>query len=90
MLSLLSFSLYTYSNWAPVLQVVGTFIAEWGKDGKQTCIQAFASQQAAECCAAQLAGIAAHHGFEGWLVNIESELPVDLIPNVLIFLRWDT
>ncbi len=34
----------------------------------------------------QLARIAQHHGFDGWLINIENTLSPSLIPNVLHFL----
>ncbi len=69
-------------------QVLGTFITEWDA-GKDVCCQAFVSEAAAQCCAAQLADIALHCGFEGWVINIENVLPLELIPNMLVFLRCD-
>lgn len=42
------------------------------------------------CCtwqaAEQLARIAAYHGFDGWLINIENSLSTRLLPNLLHFL----
>lgn len=67
-------------------QVLGTLITEWDA-GRDMCCQLFASEAAAEQCASQLAGIAAQHGFEGWLINIENELPLEIIPHMLTFLR---
>ncbi len=36
----------------------------------------------------QLAAIAAYHGFEGWLINIENTLPKDLIPALVHFVGY--
>lgn len=68
------------------VKVLGTFITEWNA-GKDVCCQLLESEAAAEQCARQLAAIAAYHGFEGWLINIETELPLYVIPNMLTFLR---
>lgn len=68
-------------------QVLGTFITEWDA-GRDACRQLFASEAAAEQCARQLAAIAAWHGFEGWLINIENELSPENVPHVLTFLRY--
>ena len=66
--------------------MLGTFITEWDA-GKTACGRLFSSEAAAECCAHQLAAIAAWHGFEGWLINIENELDLEMIPHLLTFLR---
>ena len=66
--------------------MLGTFITEWDA-GKTACGQLFASVAAAEHCAHQLAAIAAWHGFEGWLINIENELDSETILHLLTFLR---
>lgn len=66
--------------------MLGTFITEWDA-GTTACGRLFASEAAAERCAYQLAAIAAWHGFEGWLINIENELELDTLPHLLTFLR---
>lgn len=38
-----------------------------------------------QAAAEQLVSIAVHHGFEGWLVNIENALPRALLPNMMHF-----
>lgn len=53
--------------------MLGTFITEFGP-GKQRCSRLFASTASAEAVAEQLVRLALHHGFEGWLVNIENPL----------------
>jgi len=67
-------------------QVLGTFIAEH-EEGRQACERAFASTEAAEHTAKQLASVAELGGFEGWLINIEVALPAELTPHMLTFLR---
>ena len=51
------------------------------------CRELFGSEAAALRAAAQLAALAAARAFEGWLVNIENDLPLDCVPHVLTFLR---
>ena len=68
------------------LQVLGTLITEW-EAGAAACRQLFGSRAAALRAAAQLAAMAAARGFEGWLVNIENDLPPNCVPHVLAFLR---
>lgn len=70
-----------------VSQVLGTFIAEH-EEGRQACERAFASTEAAEHTAKQLASVAELGGFEGWLINIEVALPAELTPHMLTFLRF--
>lgn len=53
--------------------MLGTFILEW-EAGAAVCKDLFASKQSAEHAAKQLARIADWYGFEGWLVNIESNV----------------
>ncbi|GBF97611.1 hypothetical protein Rsub_10747 [Raphidocelis subcapitata] len=64
---------------------LGTFITEF-KLGEGRCARLFGTRAAAEATACQLAAIAAHFGFEGWLVNIENPLPRAQVANVLHFL----
>lgn len=66
--------------------VLGTLITEWDA-GAAACALLFGSPAAAEEAAAQLAAIAGHFGFEGWLVNIENEVAQEAIPHLLHFLR---
>lgn len=66
--------------------VLGTFITEW-EAGAATCLKLLSSNAMAERCAHQLATIAKHHGFDGWIVNIENEIPQDLIPRLIYFLK---
>ena len=65
---------------------MGTFITEWDH-GTAICEQLLVSEESAADAACQLALIAAHYGFEGWLVNVESTLPAALVPNLLHFVR---
>ncbi|KAL4853952.1 Cytosolic endo-beta-N-acetylglucosaminidase 2 [Chlorella vulgaris] len=68
------------------VQVLGTLIAEW-EAGAGHCRTLFGSAAAAEEAATQLAAIAQHYGFEGWLINIECKMDVEHIPHLLHFLR---
>lgn len=67
-------------------QVLGTLITEW-EAGAAACTDLFASPERAIRTAHQLADIANHFGFDGWLINIENALPIALVPNLLLFLR---
>lgn len=55
--------------------------------GAAQCRELFGSRQAAEAAADRLAAIAAHIGFEGWLINIENAVDPQHIPHLLHFLR---
>lgn len=68
-------------------QVLGTLITEWDA-GAAMCRQLFGSAAAAARAAEQLAALARVGGFEGWLVNVENELPVECLPHVLAFLKY--
>ncbi|GMF40802.1 unnamed protein product [Phytophthora lilii] len=37
--------------------------------------------------ASKLAAIAWHGGFDGWLINVENDVPGDLVANIYVFLR---
>ena len=54
-----------HRNGVPVL---GTFIVEWA-EGAAIAARAFESRAAAERTAQQLAAVAHHFGFDGWLVR---------------------
>ena len=47
----------------------------------------FISPEAAEEVARQLASIAQHYRFEGWLINIENMIQQHAMPNLLHFIR---
>lgn len=66
--------------------ILGTLISEWDA-GAAACRQLFGTMSSAEAAADQLAAIAAHHGFDGWLINIENAMDPAHIPNLLHFLR---
>nr|XP_025970034.1 cytosolic endo-beta-N-acetylglucosaminidase [Dromaius novaehollandiae] len=73
-----------HRNGVPVL---GTFIAEW-TDGEKLC-EAFLAggPEAYGAVAAQLARVARHYRFDGWLVNLESKLSEAAVRNLPPFLR---
>ncbi|KAG7669540.1 hypothetical protein KSW81_007693 [Nannochloris sp. 'desiccata'] len=66
--------------------VLGTFITEW-EEGSEACAAFLASDATAEHAARQLAAIATFFNFDGWVVNIENDVPSSLIPRLLLFLR---
>ncbi|XP_029815983.1 cytosolic endo-beta-N-acetylglucosaminidase [Manacus vitellinus] len=73
-----------HRNGVPVL---GTFITEW-TDGEKMC-EAFLAggEEAFGAVAEQLARIAQHYRFDGWLVNIENTLSAAAVGNLPPFLR---
>lgn len=66
--------------------MLGTFITE-GDDGWDACSALLRTPETAKRAARQLARIAEHFGFEGWLINIENMLPPHLVQALLTFLR---
>ncbi|NWI40568.1 ENASE acetylglucosaminidase, partial [Picathartes gymnocephalus] len=73
-----------HRNSVPVL---GTFITEW-TDGEKLCEAFLASgEEAYGAVAEQLARIAQHYRFDGWLVNIENTLSAAAVGNLPLFLR---
>ncbi|XP_063207813.1 cytosolic endo-beta-N-acetylglucosaminidase isoform X2 [Chroicocephalus ridibundus] len=73
-----------HRNGVPVL---GTFITEW-TDGEKLC-EAFLAggAEAYRAVGKQLARIAQHYRFDGWLVNIENTLSAAAVGNLPPFLR---
>ncbi|NWW79239.1 ENASE acetylglucosaminidase, partial [Climacteris rufus] len=67
--------------------VLGTFITEW-TDGEKIC-EAFLAggEEAFGAVAEQLARIAQHYRFDGWLINIENKLSAAAVGNLPPFLR---
>ncbi|CAG9465226.1 unnamed protein product [Pedinophyceae sp. YPF-701] len=66
-------------------RVLGTFITEWD-EGAAICNKVFESKASAEMVASQLTALAEHMGFEGWLINLENDIPPTLLRNVVHFL----
>lgn len=73
-----------HRNGVPVL---GTFITEW-TGGEKVC-EAFlaAGAEAYGAVSDQLARIAQHYRFDGWLINIENTLSAVAVENLSPFLR---
>jgi mannosyl-glycoprotein endo-beta-N-acetylglucosaminidase len=69
------------------LQVLGTFITEWGL-GARRCSRLFKDAAAAQAVADQLLAIAKHYGFEGWLINIENGISEHGVQMMLHFLGY--
>ncbi|XP_059684389.1 cytosolic endo-beta-N-acetylglucosaminidase [Gavia stellata] len=73
-----------HRNGVPVL---GTFITEW-TDGEKLCEAFLASgEEAYRAVSEQLARIAQHYRFDGWLVNMENPLSAAAVGNLPPFLR---
>ncbi|KAK6743162.1 hypothetical protein RB195_010431 [Necator americanus] len=66
--------------------VLGTFITEW-EVGAALCKHFLASEDSVRRTVQLLVAIARHYKFDGWLVNIENEVPVKQINNLKTFLR---
>ncbi|OXB61082.1 hypothetical protein ASZ78_013645 [Callipepla squamata] len=73
-----------HRNGVPVL---GTFITEW-TDGEKLC-EAFLAggEDAYRAVSQQLARIAQHYRFDGWLINMENALSAAAVGNLPSFLR---
>ena len=69
--------------------VFGTFITEWEK-GTSMCDELLSNETKMQCCVNQLAKIAEFHGFEGWIVNIENDLPPSMVPKMIDFVTYLT
>lgn len=68
-------------------RVLGTFITEWDA-GRDVCAEFLRSDRTAERAATKLTEIAAHHGFDGWLVNIENRVdPGANVDRLVFFLK---
>ncbi|XP_071620699.1 cytosolic endo-beta-N-acetylglucosaminidase [Heliangelus exortis] len=73
-----------HRNGVPML---GTFITEW-MDGGKLCEAFLASgEEAYSAVSQQLARIAQHYRFDGWLINIENPLSAAAVQNLPHFLR---
>ncbi|KAE8901286.1 hypothetical protein PF006_g11528 [Phytophthora fragariae] len=67
-------------------RVLGTFLTE-GEQGTELCKELFRDVQSAEMFASKLAATAWHGGFDGWLINVENDVPAELVANIDVFLR---
>lgn len=61
---------------------LGTLIFEH-ESGQRDIEAATSSRAAADAAAAALARAAAYFGFDGWLLNVEVELPVENVPHLI-------
>jgi mannosyl-glycoprotein endo-beta-N-acetylglucosaminidase len=64
-------------------------ITEWD-EGAAICHEILSSVESAQHFADQLVAIAAHHCFDGWLLNIENEIKPDQISTLIGFVRYLT
>ena len=62
---------------------LGTFITEWD-EGKFRCCAVLRNY---ELVVNQMLKLQRVYGFDGWLINIENEVPEQLLPNLVEFLR---
>ncbi|CAL8317602.1 unnamed protein product [Arctogadus glacialis] len=69
--------------------VTGTFITEWTK-GAAVCEAFLTDEESYRQVADRLVQISHHHGFDGWLVNIENSLSGGAVRNTPLFLRYLT
>ena len=74
------FILTLYIYWTLKYALAGTVITEWDA-GKELCAEFLNSEAESRAFADQLVAIAAHCGFDGWLLNIENSLQVVFDPN---------
>ncbi|KAK6929511.1 Glycoside hydrolase, family 85 [Dillenia turbinata] len=69
----------------PRILVLGNFITEWD-EGRAICNELLLTKESAQLYAERLAELAVALGFDGWLLNIETNLDVDQIPNLKEFI----
>ncbi|EFJ50266.1 hypothetical protein VOLCADRAFT_58694, partial [Volvox carteri f. nagariensis] len=68
------------------VRVLGTFITEAWEDGRSRCEALIGSSPAAaRDTAERLVALAAFHGFDGWLVNIENGVRWQTVPYMVTF-----
>ncbi|KAK2192017.1 hypothetical protein NP493_40g00036 [Ridgeia piscesae] len=66
------------------IPMLGTFITEWDH-GKANCEQFLSSVNAYTNLANKLVAMATYYKFDGWLINIENIIQVDLVANLIGF-----
>jgi mannosyl-glycoprotein endo-beta-N-acetylglucosaminidase len=67
------------------VQVIGTVITEW-ENGAMVCQELFQSLESSQHAAEYLIQLAVKTGIDGWLINIENPIPLDLLDNLKFFL----
>ncbi|KAL5275204.1 ENGASE family protein [Megaselia abdita] len=78
------------SNWINAahkhgVTVLGTFITEWA-EGKDKLLEVLQSQEAVNKTTDALVKCCKHFKFEGWLINIECEIPQQKVAKLLFFI----
>ncbi|XP_072959807.1 cytosolic endo-beta-N-acetylglucosaminidase 1 [Typha angustifolia] len=68
------------------VKVLGTFITEWD-EGKVACETLLSTKDSARMYAERLAELAFALGFDGWLINVEVKLGIQLIGNLKEFVH---
>ncbi|KAF3330467.1 cytosolic endo-beta-N-acetylglucosaminidase-like protein [Carex littledalei] len=68
------------------VKVLGTFITEW-EEGAKISKRLLATKESAQMYAERLAELATVLGFDGWLINFEVKLDIDLINNLKEFVN---
>ncbi|XP_023324291.1 cytosolic endo-beta-N-acetylglucosaminidase isoform X2 [Eurytemora carolleeae] len=63
--------------------VLGTIITEWD-EGKQILETIISDPVLLDVFVDKCGDIAEHHGFQGWLLNIENEVNISLVPNLIL------
>ncbi|KAF5752596.1 cytosolic endo-beta-N-acetylglucosaminidase-like isoform X1 [Tripterygium wilfordii] len=66
------------------VKVLGTFITEWEK-GTAISKELLKTKESAQMYAERLAELSVALGFDGWLINMEVNLDLELIPNLKEF-----
>ncbi|XP_045112960.1 cytosolic endo-beta-N-acetylglucosaminidase-like isoform X2 [Portunus trituberculatus] len=66
--------------------VLGTFITEW-EAGSAVCKDLLNDVKTVTQVVQKLVNIAKYYGFDGWLINIENEVPIDKVPLMLMFVE---
>lgn len=66
--------------------IYGTVITEW-EEGKQLCTEMLSSEAKMDRSIQQLVNICLYYRFDGWLINIENAVDMDLVGNLLEFLQ---
>lgn len=59
------------------IKIIGTFITE-GLDGFKICQRLFANRTTTDQTISKLVELAVRYNFDGWLINIENEIEVDI------------
>ncbi|KAL3876300.1 hypothetical protein ACJMK2_034164 [Sinanodonta woodiana] len=69
--------------------ILGTVITEWD-DGKKNCEIFLQTEESYKALANKLVQIAVYYQFDGWLINIENIIQVNMIENLAGFVQYLT